>query len=106
MNQPQIEARLLGAFYHTSGAFPIHPGCDQMMRDLIRDGAASMVQSGNHAPDEVEKAVDSVTAFVLEMKEESRSLGRDDIGEFTFGPVMSRLQSGQRQGWWPFSSKA
>ena len=105
MNQQQIEARLLAAFYHTAGAFPIHSGCEGMMRDMIRDGALKMVNAGKTGPDWVERAVDSVTAFTLEMKEVARGLSRNDIGEFTFGPVHNRMTGGQRQGWWPFSGQ-
>jgi hypothetical protein len=50
--------------------------------------------------------MDSVRAFTLEMKEEARELNRDSIGEFTFGPVMQRLQLGKRRGWWPFTDAA
>lgn len=103
MNSEQIEARLLGAFYDTAGAFPIHDGCERMMRDLIHLGVQQMTARNEAAHGAVEKAVDSVRAFTLEMKDEARAVGRDSIGEFTFGPVMGRLHGGQRQGWWPFT---
>lgn len=105
MKRDQIEAQLISTFFDTAGSFPIHDGCEGMMRTLIHDGVELMVTRDKTASESIEKANDTVRAFTLEMKEEARKQGRDSIGEGTFGPVNDRLQAGQRQGWWPFTEK-
>jgi hypothetical protein len=101
-----IEAQLTAVFYSTAGSFPIREGCEQMMRDLISRSVTAMSAAKRTTPKDVEKARDSVRAFTLEMKEEARELNRDAIGEFTFRPVIERLQQGKRLGWWPFTDAA
>jgi hypothetical protein len=39
----QIEAQLFSTFVATADSFPIHSGCEQMMRDLIHDGVTFMI---------------------------------------------------------------
>jgi hypothetical protein len=105
MERDQIEAQLISTFFDTAGSFPVHAGCEGMMRTLIHDSVELMVKRGKTASKSIEKANDTVRAFTLEMKEEARKQGLDSIGENTYGPVHSRLQAGERQGWWPFTEK-
>ena len=103
MQPDQIEAQLVSTFFETAGSFPVHQGCEQMMRQLIHDSVDLMVAQNATAPDALEQASDTVRAFTLEMKELAREQSRGSIGEFTFDPVLGRLRGGERQGWWPFT---
>jgi cytosine/adenosine deaminase-related metal-dependent hydrolase len=85
-----------------AGGVDIHPGSEQMLREMIKAGLEQMRLENRTSASDLFSARGSLATFILEMKNEARTRGHPEwLGEDTTGGAAERLRvMGIRL--WPF----